>query len=205
MKNLFYVVLFLLFLIQLLFFHVPKVVHEIVGLLLVPMLIHHVWQTKRWWASILRGRYSAYRILTTLLNFSLLALVLAIIVTGVLISNELFAGIVPLSIRKMIVLHELHKALPWYFLLVMSVHVGLHLPFQRTSRRTRSLLLLIAMSGMLVGTTEHMLLERLSFAHVFGTPAQMAGLPAAFVSLLGIAFFGIFAGGILRLRLAGKE
>lgn len=189
---------------QLLFSHVPKIVHEGIGILLLAAVLFHLYGKRGWWTALRKGRYSAYRLLMTTINLVLLVLFAATMVLGVLISDEVFAGIVPLEVRKTLFLHELHKGLPWYMLLVLSVHVGLHLPFHRSSRRTRSLLFLIAMSGMLLGSTEHMLPERLAFEHIFGTPAQMAGFPAALISLAGIAFFGVFVGGILRLRLVKR-
>lgn len=190
--------------VQLLYTEVSNVFHECIGMLLLPPVLYHLYCVRRWWISPARGRYTAYRVLAMIMNVALLILFITVLMTGILISNELFAAWVPLEWRKMLVLHEVHRVLPWYMILMVSVHVGFHVPLRRTSQRTRSLLLLIAMGGMLLGTTEHMLIERLSFAHVFGTPAQMAGMGAGILSLIGIVFFGIFVGGIVRLRMCKR-
>lgn len=98
--------------------------HEWVGAgLFVLFILHHVLNW-RWWTGIFKGRYTATRVLQTMLNLLTLAAMVGLMVSGVILSNKVFAF---LQIRgHMAFARRLHMAASHWGFLLMAAHLGLH-------------------------------------------------------------------------------
>ena len=100
------------------------IVHEILGMALFVLWALHIWLNHRWYGSILRGKYNAYRLMQTFVNIGILVCVILLIISGILLSHHIFTflkiewGFGFARISHLVASH-------WYFLL-MSIHLGLH-------------------------------------------------------------------------------
>lgn len=97
--------------------------HEWLGVaLFVLFIIHHILNAK-WYASLFKGKYSAVRILMMSVNFPLFVSMVGMMVSGIIISSEVFDF---LNIRAGMLGHRLHMlSVSWGFPL-MAMHIGLH-------------------------------------------------------------------------------
>ena len=100
------------------------VAHEWAGAgMLVLFMIHHLLNLG-WHKNLLRGKYNPSRILMLIINILLFADMLGLMISGILLSNHVFAfpGIRGgLSLARL-----LHMASAYWGFVLMSLHLGLH-------------------------------------------------------------------------------
>lgn len=127
---------------------VPRLPHEILGTILIFMLgLHIYWDRKifRW----------------NLLNSILIGTFVLSIVSGILLSHELFSPIIQGAFRKNMIVHKLHAAMPYYAMIVSGFHFGKNLWFK----------LPIPICGIflvagILGASQNFLLQHLIFERV---------------------------------------
>lgn len=124
MKILIDITMYILF-INLMGHHITdNFIHEILGtILFICFIIHHILNYK-YYKTILKGKYTAKRVLTLIVDLLLLVSMIGMIVSAINISSDVFSFLnIPTKIwgRK---LHMLSTS--WGFVL-MSIHVGMHL------------------------------------------------------------------------------
>ena len=98
--------------------------HEIIGVLLIAVWAVHVYANRRWFKAVIRGRYNPYRIMQTVVNFGMLICAVLLAISGVMLSNHVFAflGIESgASFARTAHLLASH----WYFVFI-ALHIGLH-------------------------------------------------------------------------------
>lgn len=98
--------------------------HEIIGVLLIVVWALHVYANRRWFKAVFRGRYNPYRIVQTVVNCGMLICALLLAISGVMLSNHVFAflGIESgASFARTAHLLASH----WYFVFI-ALHIGLH-------------------------------------------------------------------------------
>ena len=98
--------------------------HEIIGVLLIVVWAVHVYANRRWLKTVFRGRYNPYRIVQTVVNCGMLVCALFLAISGVMLSNHVFAflGIESgASFARTAHLLASH----WYFVFI-ALHIGLH-------------------------------------------------------------------------------
>ena len=98
--------------------------HEIIGVLLIVVWAVHVYANRRWFKAVFRGRYNPYRIVQTVVNCGMLVCALFLAISGVMLSNHVFAflGIESgASFARTTHLLASH----WYFVFI-ALHIGLH-------------------------------------------------------------------------------
>ena len=98
--------------------------HEIIGVLLIVVWALHVYANRRWFKAVFRGRYNPYRIMQTVVNCGVLVCAVFLAISGVMLSNHVFAflGIESgASFARTAHLLASH----WYFVFI-SLHIGLH-------------------------------------------------------------------------------
>lgn len=98
--------------------------HEIIGVLLIVVWAVHVYANRRWFKAIFCGRYNPYRIVQTVVNCVMLVCALFLAISGVMLSNHVFAflGIESgASFARTAHLLASH----WYFVFI-ALHIGLH-------------------------------------------------------------------------------
>lgn len=98
--------------------------HEWVGAgLFLLFILHHILNW-RWWTGLFKGRYTAVRVLQTVINLLTLAAMVGLMVSGVILSNEVFEY---LHIRgHMSFARRLHMATSYWGFFLMTAHLGLH-------------------------------------------------------------------------------
>lgn len=109
---------------QMAYMLVGNTIHEWMGAgMFLLFLIHHGLNW-RWYRNLLRGRYTPVRVLQTMVNFLVLLCMLGLMVSGILLSRDVFVFLdVQGHSGTARILHMLSSY--WGFLL-MSVHIGLH-------------------------------------------------------------------------------
>lgn len=86
-------------------------------------ILHHILNW-RWWRGLFKGRYTAVRTLQVGIDLLTLAAMLGLMVSSVILSNEVFAF---LHIRgHMSFARRLHMAAAYWGFLLMAAHLGLH-------------------------------------------------------------------------------
>ena len=98
--------------------------HEIAGaVMLVLLVLHHILNIS-WYQHLTKGKYSAVRILQTVVDLALLIVMLLQMVSGIALSNKVFTFIelgLPVSTAR-----NLHMICAYAGFLLMSIHIGLH-------------------------------------------------------------------------------
>ena len=98
--------------------------HEIIGVALRVVWGLHIYANRRWYKAVFRGKYKAFRVVQTAVNCGVLVCAVFLAVSGVMLSNHVFAflGIESgASFARTAHLLASH----WYFVFI-SLHIGLH-------------------------------------------------------------------------------
>lgn len=188
----------LLFLPIMCFHYVPKVLHEVLGILWLLLVLIHIGQNRQWFASLKRGRWSIFRLIGTVIDILLLVVLLVMVGAGSGISNHLFKEIMPLGIQRSILIHQLHVSLSYALLILMGLHWGLHFKGWRerwhlpwpASKRVKAVLALLVTAGGIYGSFLDRVGDRLLMKHIFATPATGESA-IVYVGLL-LAIWGMY-------------
>lgn len=100
--------------------------HEWIGMGMTLLVIFHQTLNRKWYASIFKGKYNAYRILTTIVNVLLLFSFALTAFCGMSMSGyavPFLYGMTKVSFARMMHLSMSH----WAFVL-LGLHLGLHIP-----------------------------------------------------------------------------
>lgn len=97
--------------------------HEWLGTsLFVLFILHHILNLN-WYKTLFKGKYSAVRILMTVLDILLLAAMIGMMISGMMLSREVFGF---LNLRAGMFGCRLHMVSTSWGYLLMSAHIGLH-------------------------------------------------------------------------------
>ena len=97
--------------------------HEITGVLLGALFVLHNLLNWRWYGALLKGKYGLHRSLNSAVNLLLAADMTILMVTGVMVSLDLFAF---LKIENDFSARQVHTLAAYSGLILMSIHLGLH-------------------------------------------------------------------------------
>ena len=98
--------------------------HEVIGVALIVVWGVHIYANRRWFKATFRGRYNPFRMTQAVVNYGMLVCVGFLAISGVMLSNHVFAflGIESgASFARTAHLLASH----WYFVFI-SLHIGLH-------------------------------------------------------------------------------
>ena len=114
--------------------------HEWTGILMALTVLLHQYLNRRWYAALFKGRYNAYRGVTTAVNLLLLASMLVTAVCGMSMSE--YAVPFLYWARGLIFVRPAHLAMSHWSFVLMGLHLGLHIPLMlgRIKESTRTLL-----------------------------------------------------------------
>ena len=99
--------------------------HEVVGTLMLALFIFHHVMNRKWHSTILKRKYTARRIVQTLMDLVLLVVMLLQPVSGILMSKHLYTFIEVPGITA--VVREIHLVIAYWGFVLMCVHAGMHL------------------------------------------------------------------------------
>ena len=100
-------------------------VHEILGVVLFVLWAVHVIWNRAWIKGMLKGKYNALRIVRTVINAGVIVCVLFLIISGVMLSNHVFAWLGVESGASFA--RTAHMLASHWYLVFVSLHIGLHL------------------------------------------------------------------------------
>lgn len=117
------IVMTVLFMILMAYHITGNALHEWLGtLLFVLFILHHILNFN-WYKTIFRGKYTPIRILFTVLNILLFAAMVGMMVSGIMLSRDVFGF---LNLRAGMFGRRLHMISTAWGYLLMSAHIGLH-------------------------------------------------------------------------------
>ncbi len=96
-------------------------VHQILGMVLLGLWVFHTVLNHRWYGSIFRGRYNAYRIMQTIVNIGITLCAVLLMLSGMSMAWFMPVGI-GLGAARIIHLVSSH----WYYIF-MAFHLGMHI------------------------------------------------------------------------------
>ena len=98
-------------------------VHEYLGIMMLVLFLGHNILNWKWYRHLFKGKYKLYRCIQTILNISILMMML-----GLGYSGMVMAQYVPFSISGSLSLaRRLHLACSYWGFVLMSMHLGMHL------------------------------------------------------------------------------
>lgn len=117
---------------------VGEQLHEWLGVLMLLLFVGHHALNWRWHCSLVRGRWSRLRVLQTVMDLSLLVLMICIMTGGVLLSYYVF-DFLPIHGGQNLG-RTLHMLGAYWGLCLMSMHAGMHWNRKAVPRRGKILL-----------------------------------------------------------------
>ncbi len=118
-----------------------EALHEWFGIGMTAVLILHHVLNRKWYAALFKGKYSAYRIVSTAVNTLLLVSIALTALCGMAMSAHavpFLYGMLPVSFAR-----QVHLALSFASFALMGLHLGLHIPAM-TARWNRTLKTILA-------------------------------------------------------------
>lgn len=113
-----------LLLCQMAYIRIGETAHEWLGAAMFLLFIAHHILNRTWYQNLLKGRYSAVRILQTAVNILVFLSMIGLMVSGIILSRAVFAF---LSISgRMGFARTLHMLASYWGFILMSAHLGLH-------------------------------------------------------------------------------
>ena len=189
-------ILFALFVAELSFHHLPKILHEIFGVAMAAAIFLHVAINFRRFKSLFK-KITPRKFFSVTINFLLAICAAIILFTSVPMSNYLFPDLATSELRRNMTLHQMHTAAPYVMMILIGVHAGLHWEelrqrfFKRfvSEKFLKAAAIILSAVGV-VGLFLNRFLDRILMKHIFATPAT--DLPAPLFVLLivgGVIFF----------------
>ena len=115
-----------LLLLQMAYQVMGEAAHEWLGMSMTALVIVHQILNRRWYGAMLKGRYNAYRAVSTCINVLLLISFALTAFCGMAMSNyavPFFYGIVRVSFVRVT-----HLSMSHCSFVLMGLHLGLHVP-----------------------------------------------------------------------------
>ena len=99
-------------------------IHEWLGAgMLILWIVHHI-LNRSWYSHLFKGKYMSERILQTVTNSAVLLSMLGLMVSGIILSREVFAFL-PIS-GGIALARPLHVLSAFWGYVLMALHLGLH-------------------------------------------------------------------------------
>jgi hypothetical protein len=103
-----------------------EALHEWIGIgMTIVLIVHHILNIK-WYAVLFKGKYNAYRIITTIVNMLLLISIALTAFCGMSMSSNAVPFLYGMT--GIVFARTTHLALSFWSFVLMGFHLGLHLP-----------------------------------------------------------------------------
>ena len=103
-----------------------EALHEWIGVGMTAVLIVHHILNGKWYTVLFKGKYNAYRIITTVINTLLLASITLTTFCGMSMSTRAVPFLYGMA--DMVFVRTAHLAMSFWSFILMGFHLGLHLP-----------------------------------------------------------------------------
>ena len=185
--------LFILFLLVMSFHFLPRILHEVFGIVMAAAFVIHLFINRRQFFYSLRGKKSARKIFSALINISMLITFAIILVTGICMSNYIFHDFIPFEIRRNFFIHQLHVSLPYVFIIFLGCHIGLHWReiIKIKNPLIQKIFMAVIICAGIYGSFLNRVGDRILMKHIFATPAT--DLPFGIFLILIVATVGIYS------------
>ena len=103
-----------------------ETLHEWGGMIMTVLLIVHHILNFRWYKTLFKGKYNAYRTVTAVVNTLLLVSIALTAICGMAMSAHavpFLYGMLPVSFAR-----RFHLAMSFWSFILMGLHLGLHIP-----------------------------------------------------------------------------
>lgn len=120
-------------------------IHEVVGLIMAALFVIHLVRNRRWWKALLKGRWTAYRIIWTGADLALCVDMALLAITGISMAGDILPRhLIPIPRETA---QGIHIVAGYLAFLLMSFHAGLHLQslFRKIRKGKGWILLLLAL------------------------------------------------------------
>jgi hypothetical protein len=97
-------------------------IHEFVGVVLLILFVIHNILNKRWYNTIIKGRYNVRRILSIVVNLLFLVSMAVAIISAVPISSEILPYI---PVENDMIFRQIHIQASYWGFVFMAVHIGM--------------------------------------------------------------------------------
>lgn len=104
---------------------IGEMFHEIIGTVIFALFIIHHILNRKWYRTLLKGKYNARRIFQTLLNMLLLIFMILQPVSGILMSRHLYTFLPSLPVSALS--RNVHMLLAYWGYVLLCIHAGTHL------------------------------------------------------------------------------
>ena len=112
-----------------------EALHEWIGMGMTVLVIGHQILNRRWYGALLKGKYNAYRVLTTVINILLLLSFALTAFCGMSMSGHavpFLYGMAPVSFSR-----QMHLSMSHWAFVLMGLHLGLHIPAMAAGLKLR--------------------------------------------------------------------
>ena len=103
-----------------------EVLHEWIGIGMTALVIFHQILNRKWYSTLFKGKYNAYRVLTAVMNILLLCAFALTAFCGMSISGHavpFLYGMAPVSFAR-----QMHLSMSYWAFVLMGLHLGMHIP-----------------------------------------------------------------------------
>lgn len=131
---------------------IDSAAHELTGMAMLVLFILHHFLNRCWLKNLFHGKYTAVRIVQTVLAVLILLAMIGSMVSGIILSRHVFAFLKITGGRS--IARTVHMICAYWGFVLMSLHIGLHLNMlfaaaKRSDKSGRSALILKAMAALL--------------------------------------------------------
>lgn len=127
--------------------------HEWLGTYMLLFFLIHIFLNKMWYRNLLKGKYTKFRIVQTIVNFLILFLIISSGVSGIVMSRYVFKFLdlnISSSSARLI-----HMCTGYWGFILMSVHLGMHWGMisgmmQKHLKDKKSLNIFLKISGIFI-------------------------------------------------------
>lgn len=140
-------------------------IHERTGIAMTVIVISHLIMNRKFFSSLPKGKYSAYRTVLTLTDTLLLTCFFITALCGMSMSSNavpFLNGIIPVSFAR-----TAHLALSYWSFALMGLHIGYHLssPIRKTDKKKKAVILSVIGTASAFGI--YLLVRNGTFAYMF--------------------------------------
>ena len=168
----------ILFLLTMSFHFLPRIFHEIFGVIMAIATVIHVFINRRQFFGLMRGKISIRKIFAALIILSAIIIFIIILISGVCMSNHLFRDFIPMAVRRNMLIHQLHVSMPYIFMILIGCHIGLHWReiFKIKNFMVQKIFMAVVFCIGVYGSFLNRVGDRILMKHIFATPATELSL-----------------------------